>query len=245
MLDRLALRCLGGLRVVDHLGGQTLMSGLRIESQTLRLARTASGVFQIIAAPGFEDYARSFDPIPAVAQQSFDFAVHDLSRRFLPVAGTIALPRNAEPDATDNRVDTPITVALPSAGSRFPTAGMTALRVTLVDQHDAPIRGALVQARHADSGDELGWGLSDRLGSAFVPLLGIPPLQAAAGEGGALETAITPVRLRLTVDPARGWPANVTRLRTGAAPLIRRNPNLTIPLTAGGAVHRRLALTLN
>jgi hypothetical protein len=252
MLDRLAMRTLGGVRVLDHLTGQPLLSGLRLESATLRFAATASGAFQIVSAPGFEAYARAFDPVPAVAVETFDFAVHDLTRRFLPVAASIALPRDASPAALTDRVDTPVMVTLPSAGSRFPVAGMTALRATLVDQTGAPVRGALVRAMRGAGEEELGWGLSDRLGSAFIPLIGLPPLRetepppdAEEDDAAPLVTAVTVVRLRVTADRLRGWPAHVARLRTGGAGFVTLNPAEDIELSAGGSAHRRLAITLN
>lgn len=253
MLDRLVMRTMGGVRVVDHMTGQTLLSGVRLTSDDLRFARTASGAFQIVAAPGFADYARAFDPVPAVAARSFAFEVHDLTRRFLPVAASIALPRDPAPGALANRVDEPVVVALPSAGGRFPVAGMTSLRVTLVDQSDAPVLGALVQALRSGSAEEIGWGLTDRLGSAFLPITGLPTLQEAEAPDDEdedederdLVTGVTLATLRITADPARRWPADVAGLRAGGGGLVTLAPPETIALTAGKAVHRRLAVTLN
>lgn len=249
MFDRVVMRTLGGISVTDHLTGQAIQSGLKLISRDLVFARTASGVFQIVSAPGFAAYARSFDPVPAVPAASFGFEVHDLTRRFLPVAAQIALPRDASPDAVANRVDEPVIVALPSAGGRMPGAGWTSLRVTVVDQTGAPVRGALVRALQEGSSAELAWGLTDERGSAFLPIIGIPLLREVSlppdGDDEAeLVTAVTRLRLRLTADPARPWPADTAHLRAGGAGLETYDPNDLIDLTSGGAAHRRLTFAL-
>lgn len=256
MSDLLIQRCLGGLRLVDHLTGETLDRGLRITSQSLRFAATRSGVMQITDAVGFSAYTRAFDPVPAIAPQDFSFEVQDLTGRFLPVAGAVTLPRDAGKDAIANRVDQAVVLALPSAAGRRETVGWTKLRVAISDMQGAPVRGAVVEVVHGLANSTLGWGLSDQNGTAFVPLLGIARLTDVIGtdpgaddddigpDDVALVTAETIVGLRVAVHRAQPWPANPAVVLAGGTEIAAITTPKTISLTAGAEVFRQISISL-
>lgn len=250
-LEQRIRRTLGGIRVVDHLTGAPITTGLRLTSRDLRFAPTWSGAFQITEAPGFGDYARAFDTVPSIATGTFSFEIHDMTRRFLPLSARITLPRDARPEALTNRVDLPVEVALASSPSRAPSPGWTMLRLSLHTPANAPIPGALVRALRAGTDEELGWGLSDQNGSVLLPLIGIPILQEAIpgdddddDDDTELTTAVTRLRVAVAVDPALPWPASTQDLRSNAAHLRRFSPLSVIDLTAGGFAHQRLTLPL-
>ncbi|MGB8818834.1 MAG: hypothetical protein WCC66_13030 [Rhizobiaceae bacterium] len=246
MREQLIQRTMGGVKVVDHLTRQTLRSGLRLVSQDLVFAPTASGAFQIAKAPGFAAYARSFDTVPAVAPRQFSFEVHDNTRRFLPIAANLTLPRDAAPDAAANRVDTPVVLELPSAGGRAAQAGWTVMRATVVRPDGTSIPGVLVRAMRAGTAEELGWGLTDLLGQALIPILGVPQLTEVQPDDDdnepELTTAITNIRLELAVDANLPWPADPAALRAGGPSIRALSPPGDIALTAGAQAHRRLTM---
>lgn len=257
MLDRLVIRTLGGIRPVDHVTGLPPVratQGFLIESPELRFALTRGGIWHIRSAPGFEAYTRAFDPVPAPAAAEFTFTISDPAGQFLPVAGRINLPRDAAPGAVANRVDTPLDVALPSAPGRRVATGWTPLRVSVTDQAGAGLRGALIVATDTAAGAEIGWGLTDPRGEALLPLAGIPLLRVVAPDPGdpppdpedppELTTAVTPVALAVTYDPARPWPVEPALLRAGDPGFVTAVTAADVPVIAGTAAHLRLSLTL-
>ena len=249
MPERLDMRVLGGVRVVDHITGQPIRDGIAFRNTDLRFGPTPSGTWAIRMAPGYDAYVKAYDPVPAVAPRDFAFEIHDLKRRFWPVIGRISLPRSVDDANPALRVDTPVTLALASTPARRAVAGWTVINVSVEDQDGAPVAGALVQVLEDGSGDELGWSVSGPNGVALVPLTGIARLLDTPDDGDEdtvdLITAVTRVRISATADVDRPWPADPATLRAGGATIRNRTEPETVDLIASGTARKTVTLTLN
>ncbi len=256
MLDRFDQRILGGFRVVDHLTGATVRRGVRITAPGLKIAQTGSGIWAVLEATGMRAYARAFDPVLAQTPQDFPIEVHDDTRRFDPISVSISLPRDADSDAIDGRVDTPVDFILPSAPGRAAQAGWSMVTVEVLTPLGAPVRGALVIILDQGSENERGWALTGQRGQAVVPLTGLahiqdapPPPEDDEEEDEAAQiptvTAETVLDVRVAVDPAQPWPANPATLRAGGGNLKTAASANPITLKAGGEAHLGFTLSLS
>ncbi len=252
MLDRLDQRILGGFRVVDHLTGATVRSGLRIKAPGLKVAQTGSGIWAVLEAANMRAYSRAFEPVPVQLPQVFAVEIHDDTKRFDPILVSLNLPRDAGVDAIDDRVDTPIDFALPSAPGRAAQAGWSMVTVEVLTPGGAPVRGALVRIMDQGTENERGWALTGQRGQAVVPLTGLAHMQDApppvdpnvVDDQSPTVTAITELDVRVTVDPTLPWPANPATLRAGGGVLKTATSANPITLKAGGEAHLGFTLSL-
>lgn len=98
-----------------------------------------------------------------------------------------------------------------------------------------------MELRSADADARLlGRGLTDERGEAIVTVAGLPLVRASDDDDDDITTPTTPARIAVVVDPAQPWPVDPDRLAAERATLRTMSLPASIPLAAGGAVHRTL-----
>ncbi|MFK7876541.1 MAG: hypothetical protein AB8B71_12290 [Paracoccaceae bacterium] len=254
MLDRLDRRVLGGFRIIDQVLGGVVDDGLRIDAPGLTLARAGTGAWAVFAAPGMGPITRAFDNVPVIPAQNFDIEVHDRLRRYEPLAVTLTFPRDADPAAVTDRVDTPIDIELPSAPGRGTAAGWSTVTVEVIQPGGAPIRGALVQVFDQGTTNERGWTLTGVRGQAVVPLVGLQKQRDIVTPDNddpdldpqiATVTAQTSLDVRVIADITQPWPARPAALRAGGATTRTTNSTSPVQLVAGGDAFLSVTLDLS
>lgn len=254
MLERIDRRALGAVEAQDGVTGRRLGRPLTVTSETASVIRTRGGLYAIMSAEGLEEHLGAFEAPPAappIDSLLAVFRVDDPLGDFLPVLATVALPRSPDPGPGESDLFAPHRAALPSAPVRPLGSGWAAIRVTIRDQADRPVRGALIEILPTGGGDRLGWGLTDRRGEGLAPAPAIPLLREVDAtpldpeDEDEVVTDETPVILTVVADPAQPWPVDPERLSAERASL--RSVSLAAPvtLTAGAATHRALSLDLS
>ncbi|QDE84155.1 hypothetical protein BHS07_22790 [Myxococcus xanthus] len=178
-LERTESRALAAIRFLDAETQRPLSEPITIEGQGLRFARNVRGLHVVTDAPGFSDYAASFelpDPLPAAA--AFTLVASDPTRRYLARSFTLELPRDATAPPTGqplppDSVFRPVDVTLYPSPLMRPSARSAVVRLRVVDVHDTPLPGALVSLALADP-EITRWGLSNERGDALILVPGIP-----------------------------------------------------------------------
>lgn len=219
MADAVDRRVLGALRPSDGVTGARIVRPLHVVGAGLTIARNRAGLYVIYGARGLEAHVGAFPappPTPPTGSLGFTVVLDDPRGEYLPVAANLTLPRAIAPGTADDLM-TPIEVAMASSAARAAPLSWAVLRAIVRDTTDAPVRGALVEAR-APGGDRLlGWGVTNSHGETLVAVPDLPSLVPVETDPGdddgdagpaALATAETAAEVSAVADPARPWPAN-------------------------------------
>lgn len=215
LLDR---RVLAAVCFVDTLGAPVLSPLLISAAPGTRWFVKRAGTIIVTQAPGLDDYAASFDAIPAapaVGSVAVTFDVKPLARAYAPRRFTLALPRAADPK-TANSVFAPVTVILPPTAAS-PLAGLAAgVRATVTRKDDGrAIEGALVRLKPSDGRSPV-LSLTDAAGEALLMADAIPLASPGPGAVMVRDVAAT---LDAVVDPAQArfhTPAEIAAARRDA-----------------------------
>ncbi len=171
-------RALAAIRFLDEETHLPVSVPLKVAGGGLKLIRNRRGLYVVLEAPSFEDYAASFlVPGSAPPLRTFTLTAEDPTRTYLSRRFDMKLPRDptAGPDELlpADSVFRPLDVVLyPSAMARA-NAGSAIVRLTVQDKHGAPLRNALVELSLSAPALSRG-GLSDARGEALVLIPGIP-----------------------------------------------------------------------
>lgn len=175
LLDR---RCLGALQPVDAATGTPVGRRLALSGANLRLVPTASGLYAITFARGFEQYVDAFDPVPstpAPGTRSFRVDVWDPLGLFLPRALTIALPRATTPGA--DSVFEPIRIPMYRAPRASLSTNWGAVYGSILPGPDGKVPAAQIRVVRESNGEVLGTGLNVTFSrdEAAAAVLSLPP----------------------------------------------------------------------
>ena len=259
MVERVDRRVLGAIRLLDGVTNTPVVRPMRLEADDLTLQRNRSGHYVVVAAEGLESHVGVFETppapptpgAPAPESLSFQVAISDPTRAYLPALATVALPRRFDLAAEIRDLMEPIDIALASSTARAMPLAWASLRVTVEDTTGAPIRGALVEALSTGvgAGAQLGWGLSNDRGETLVPVQGLPAMREVENDpndpdDNQIVTAETPVTIRATADRRRPWPVNLSAFAAGGENLRTANHE-AVPLSPGRTVSATLTLDLS
>lgn len=225
-------RYLGALKLVDRATGFHLNRAMRITAQDVSLFRNRSNLYVIKDAIGLELHIDSFLKPPALpARESLPFSVEvsDPLNQYLPRTIKIALPRDADPENSENEdsMFNPIDVKLYAAPNANVMANWSTIRVSVqrqdADSGNLPVAGGLLRVVRNSDDKVLSSGLTDQRGEALVIVPGIPITQFAEdddnGPGGRgdrgrpgdpppVVISEIPVSLELSLAADPEWPAN-------------------------------------
>ena len=150
MIERLDRRIPGAFRYVDATTGLPVQVPLEVRSDGARLARSRSGAWIVLEAPGLEELVGRFDALPAlptVESLRIDVVARDPSGRYLPIRHALLLPRSADPEeprleASLFRANDILLFPSPTA----PTArGWAVVRTRVTGTDGAPLGGTRVR----------------------------------------------------------------------------------------------------
>jgi hypothetical protein len=171
-------RALAAIRFLDEETRLPVQGPVKVEGGGVKLVRNLSGFHVITDAPGFSDYAASFDlPQAPPPVASFTLTVTDPSRTYLARRFTVQLPRDPAPGPDEalpaNSVFRPVDVVLfPSPVARA-SAGSAVVRLRVEDTNGEPLPYALVELT-LDTPSIQRRGLCDERGEALVLMPGVP-----------------------------------------------------------------------
>ncbi|WP_172330709.1 hypothetical protein [Mangrovicoccus sp. HB161399] len=227
VMETLDRRALAGLRLVDRTTGLRIEAPLRITHPALKIGRNRSGdavVLDIVPRTAAERalaaHPAAFEAPPAAppaGSLSFELLIEDPSGRYLPRRFALRLPRrppspaDADPLPADHLMR-PVEIVMMPAPAAPVGPNWSGLRASLsrqaADPADRPLAGALLRVLRRADGAELGQGIADRRGEAFVPIVGIPVIDFSSDEDPeAVGLTSVPVRLEILTEPAGpAWP---------------------------------------
>lgn len=239
--ERLDRRVLGALRLVDAASGLPIRRPLRIEGEGFRLLRNRSGLYVIDQVDALAEHRDAFESPPdepALGSASIALSVRDPASQYLPRLLSVALPRDPDPDNSDQPGSLFRAIDVPMYPSPVAAVGgnWSVLRVAITQPAVAPatvgdpVPGVLVRVLRQVDGEThvLARALSDARGQTLVAVPGIPVTQFSDGNGddggggpggggppedsglasGAVVELSTPVSLEFIVDPDMDWPVN-------------------------------------
>ncbi|HYV43402.1 MAG TPA: hypothetical protein VFA20_01015 [Myxococcaceae bacterium] len=236
--ETLEHRALAAIRFLDEETRQPVRAPLKLSGDGMRFVRNLRGLHVLTDAPGFSDYADSYDlPETPPPTATFTITASDPSHTYLARRFTVQLPRDPTPGADEDlpsdSVFKPVEVLLyPSPVARA-SAGSAVVRLTVTDNADKPLAGALVELT-LETPSIVRRGLSDERGEAQIQLPGIPIADWA-------DPAVTN-EFDLSVKAA--WaagtePPNPDALAASLLPVA----GVSIQVTTGAEVARTIKLT--
>jgi 3D (Asp-Asp-Asp) domain-containing protein len=196
-------RFLAAIRITDALTGITVTSALQVSAYGTFIARSASGIYVLLDAPGFHAYSNTFDiggqAVPA--STNLTLRVQDPAGQYLPRLASVVVPRSTTLPASDpGSVLQAQKVALylsPAASVRDSWASLY-VTVTSSDASKQPLPWTLVQAQDPATSKILATGLADARGQALLP---VPVPKVSAGTTEVIATSKA-VNVLATFDPS-------------------------------------------
>lgn len=226
-------RYLGALRCVDRATGFHLTRRMEVAAEDASFLRNRSNLYVIKTANGLERHNVSFSQAPELAASgslSLSVQVSDPLSQYLPRIIEVDLPRDADPEHSENEnsLFKPVTVGLYSAPNAKVMTNWSTVRVSVMrnaaGSSSAPVAGALLRVIRNSDDEVLSSGLSDERGEALIIVPGVPITQFADveddrgggnGRGPGDTEDPSPVvvselsaRLEVSIDPDLGWPTN-------------------------------------
>jgi hypothetical protein len=171
-------RALAAIRFLDEETHLPVRVPLRVAGGGLKLIRNRRGLYVVLEAPGFEDYAASFlVPDSAPPLTTFTLTAEDPARMYLSRRFDLKLPRDATPGPDESlpasSLFRPQDVVLYASALARANAGSAIVRLTVRDEHGVPLPNALVELSLSTPALSRR-GLSDGRGEALVLIPGIP-----------------------------------------------------------------------
>ncbi len=251
MVERVARRVLGAIRLVDDAGDVPITRRLRIDAPGLVLNFSRSGLYVIMDATGLSHHTQAFaapPDLPADETLPFTLTITDPQNQFLSRIAHISLPRTFDPANDIRDLQTPIDIGLASGAARQTSPGWAVVQMQIRDTADAQLRGALVEVFPQSGGARMAWSITNRHGEARLPITGLRPFREIENDpndpdDNEIVTNETQVEVRVTVELAAVWPADPDRLAT-ANPAFRRATLPLLALTPGRTNTATLALDL-
>lgn len=254
MIEVIEQRVLAAFRFVDRPTGDILTRRFEVSAPGVKFIRNRSRQYVIASAPGLRSHTESFEsppPIPPVGSITVNIQVTDPLKKYLPRMAHLTLPRNANPEESENpdSLFQPIDIALypsPNAPLR-PNWSTVRARVVRVGSGDSriPVAGSLLRIIKTSNNEVFASGISDERGEALIIIPGVPITDFAEGDGdGDTDDAQPddaqpddaspvagnpdppmikelPVKLEVSFNPAVGWPVNPDELEKNHSSFIK------------------------
>lgn len=247
MLESLDSRVLAALRFLDGETEQSLTLPVTVSGSGVRVIRNRWGLYVLTEAPGFEAYTALFETpsTPEPGTSSLALKVADPSGRHLPRSFSIDLPRDLAhpPVVADQSVFLPVDVRMYLAPVARPAPGSAVVRLSLVDDEEAPLAHVVIRLRVRISDtpvvDIEGLGMSDERGELLLLVPSIPVIRWGQEEGDALIHTTFPATLESAFAPV------VAGLPAPDMPALTFTPLPQIPplqVASGLEIHRRISI---
>lgn len=245
-MESLDSRALAAVRFLDGETLQPTTLPLTVSGNGVRVIRNRWGLYVLTEAPGFEDYASRFaePPTPAPADTSIPLTVSDPTGRHLPRSFSLLLPRDASKTPADpsRSVFLPVDVRLYLAPTARPSPGSSVVRLSLVDDEDAPLAHMVIRLRITvpDKPTLEGLGLSDERGEVLLLTPSVPVIRWGQEEDDALIHTTFSATLEWAPAPTvAGLPAPDM-----PAPSFTLLPQ-TLQVASGLEIHRRIPIPIS
>ena len=205
-------RVLGAVRFLDAATRLPVAAPLAVTGEGLRLVRNQQGLYVLVGVPSLETHADSFlapPPHPAPGGLRAELTVRDPGGRYLPRRLAVKLPRDPDPDHSDQEdsLFRPVDTLLYPAPAASVAPGWAVVRATVVRAGTGePLGGALLRVVRKADGEVLARALTDWRdpvrGEALVAVPGVPITTWGDGEPEApVLVNEVPVSLEVFVDP--------------------------------------------
>lgn len=229
-------RVLGAVKFLDNPTQAVVTRLLNVSANDTSFIRNRSHHYVINNAPGLADHTTSFMAPPAtppLGSVAVHITVSDPVKRYLPRIVTVNLPRDPDPEHSDqaDSLFRAVEVQLYSAPTFALHPNWSGIRasITQAGTDGTSVGGALLRVIRASDDVVLARGYSDPRGEALVVIPGIPitnfatdePSEEDADASGPVVIAETAVRVEAIVDDSLPWPVNPDVLEANRASWLR------------------------
>lgn len=255
--DRLDMRVLGAVRVVDATVRSLVTAPLTVTADGVRIIANRRGLYVVAETPDTAAYSARFAlPVPPAPPQppaagslSVTLSIVDPSGRYVPRRATVALPRDPDPAHVDaaGSLFTPIDVELFPAPTAAIGVGWATLRLSVKRKDsDDGLPFAFARVIRTSDGAVIGRGLADARGEMLVAVPGIPVTSWSATAGAAVTTSTVPATLAACFDRSAAGPGaypDPQQLETNFTSL-PHSADLPLNLASGRELARRIDVVL-
>lgn len=237
IFDTAISRSIAALEFTDSTTGQRLSETLLVRIKDADVFRTRNGYWMVSRAPGFDEYAGAFGPIPVVANVDLEGTVEDRARDYLTRDFQLSVPRA--------NVFEPVKIALAPSPKAYvdPNWGAVLFRV-LQTPANLPVAGAYVRLVRIDTNTEF-LGMTNERGEALVRIPQLPPVAPqSAGGNTNLFTREFAVTARAFAEPQFRPSRNPDAFDLARADLKRSDPH-DFTITSGHMKFREITINAN
>jgi hypothetical protein len=241
VLEVIDSRVLCAIRFIDHSTESVIRKPLQLTAGGVRFIRNLSSYYVVSEAPGLGEHVSEFETPPTdppAGDIQIIVSVEDPSQTYLPRIMTIDLPRDPDPENTDNAdsLFLPVDVTMYPASHISTNFNWSLVRGSVFSLNGLnrriPVHGALLRLIRTDDGAVLARGISDRRGEFLVTVPGIPITNFSNGENdddnepnGPVTVNETSVSMEVIVDPGLPWPVNPDDLEQNRTDWLRNEEN--------------------
>lgn len=252
LIEQIDTRVLGAMKLVDSATNTKIVRPLRLHSNTASVVRNARGYYVITDVQGLASHIGEFEEAPTtptLGSINCTFEINDPQQRYLPQLVTMALPRDPDPQHSENDdslFKTRDVILYPASTAKL-SHNWSTVRVSVSQgSSEDPVAGCLIQVFDTEDDSLLGTGISDPRGEALVVIPGIPVTQFSdavdsgtggghggghgGGGGGSSPVVVNTLDARLELSYVAGtkWPVNPEQLVAQHAANIQQTQTLTL-----------------
>ena len=239
MADRIDQRVLGAIRLLDRATNNIILRPLSLSADEAKFNRNRSNLYVITHAVGLEHHTTEFEvpPVsPATGTIEIDIIIADPSARYLPRVSRVALPRDADPEHSDqsDSLFQAINVALYASANSPVLNNWSTVRASVFrnDSEDGrvPVRGSLLRIVRISNDEVLASGLSDERGEALIIIPGVPITRFADEDDDedSVQVSELPVRLEVSYSASEEWPLDPDVLEDSHSDNLQLSQNLSL-----------------
>ena len=200
MTESVDRRALGAFRCVDSITGNSVVETLATGGTLLTVKPNHSGIYVIFNAPGLAALTAQFSPTAATwaGPNSFEIAIQDPRRRYLPRRAQLQAPQKLAPPSDPASFFNPQSVTMYPNAAAPTLPNWAVVRVSVVKAGTTPPKGlpwAITRVTRTSDNRVLATGMCDLQGQALMAVAGMGA-QVSKNAAGA----VTEVTVGVTVD---------------------------------------------